>query len=95
MEKNYFYLNKAISSAHFISVFCLYLNSTLNQRSRFLSFKNNLGLSTLFLIANGIAYKCYNRYFLKQSFVVKYRDIDNFGLDNILRSLEENKLKLR
>lgn len=53
----------------------------------------NIIFSTIFFIGNFFIYKSYNRYFLRRSFEKKYRDIDDENLENILKSLEQYRVK--
>ena len=37
----------------------------------------------------------YNLYFYKKAFDYKYKDVDNRNLENIIKSLEQNKISIK
>ena len=81
------------STAHFFALIGIFFSSRYGM-SVFRNGKNHLMLSILFGFANVYIYRKYNVYFFLRSFEKKYRDVDDGSLENIIKSLEANRLKV-
>ena len=81
-----------VTSAHLIALASIFF-SRKYEKIVFGGGKNQLIGGFVFLFANLYLYSFYNNYFLRRSFEIKYRDVDDENLENIIKSLEAYRVK--
>ncbi len=92
MVKKYHYYDTFVSSAHLIGLASIFFSRKYDQMV-FGGGKNYMIGAFAFLFANFYMYSVYNTYFLRRSFEIKYRDIDDENLENIIKSLEAYRVR--
>lgn len=93
MVKKYHYLDTLVTTTHLVGLAFIFFNKRYDNLV-FSGAKNHHILGALaFLFANFYLYSVYNTYFIKRSFEMKYRDIDDENLENIIISLEAYRVK--
>jgi len=86
-------LDTFVTSLHLIGLASIFFSRKYDQFVFGSGNKNHVVGACAFIFANIFAYNVYNKYFLKRSFEIKYRDVDDENLENIIKSLEAYKVK--
>lgn len=93
MVKKYYYMNTLFGTVHLVGLGVFYFTRRndlyLSSASKY-QFLGALG----FVFANLFVYSLYDTYFLDRSFQTKYRDVNDENLANIIKSLEDYKIKV-
>jgi len=94
MDKHFHHLYSLSSTSHLIALLGIYFSSKYTK-FLFSNDKIKIPASILFLFANVFLYRKYTEYFIKKSFEKKYREVENETLDQIIKTLEVSRLKIR
>jgi len=90
--RTYLYLDTLVSYTHFIALTSFFFSRKYDHFV-FGGGKIQLVGAFAFLFINYYTYTSYNTYFLRRSFEIKYRDVDDENLENIIKSLEAYRVK--